>query len=69
MSSFKVTTFAVLYFILVTELRGEGAVNVFDKRLSRAVHRQAIAVVLMAIAAVMVAAVALMLPKERPVIG
>ncbi|WP_251451381.1 potassium transporter TrkG [Microbacterium sp. Marseille-Q6648] len=57
----KVTTFAVLYFILVTELRGEGAVNVFGKRLSRAVHRQAIAVVLMAIAAVMVAAVALML--------
>ena len=48
----KVTTFAVLFFILVTELRGEGAVNIFGKRLSRAVHRQAITVVLMAVAAV-----------------
>lgn len=57
----KVTTFAVLFFILVTELRGDGAVNVFGKRLSRAVHRQAIAVVLMAIAAVMAATIALML--------
>jgi potassium uptake TrkH family protein len=50
----KVTTFAVLFFILVTELRGEGAVNIFGKRLSRAVHRQAITVVLMAVAAVIV---------------
>jgi potassium uptake TrkH family protein len=48
----KVTTFAVLFFILVTELRGEGAVNIFGKRLSRAVHRQAIAVVLIAVGAV-----------------
>jgi Trk-type K+ transport system membrane component len=48
----KVTTFAVLLFILVTELRGEGAVNIFGKRLSRAVHRQAITVVLIAVAAV-----------------
>lgn len=48
----KVTTFAVLFFILVTELRGEGAVNIFGKRLSRAVHRQAITVVLLAVAAV-----------------
>ncbi|MFD1573514.1 TrkH family potassium uptake protein [Agromyces cerinus subsp. nitratus] len=57
----KVTTFAVLYFIMLTELRGEGAVNIFGKRLSRAVHRQAITVVLLAVAAVMAATVALML--------
>ncbi|WP_137843055.1 potassium transporter TrkG [Microbacterium sp. 2FI] len=57
----KVTTFAVLFFILMTELRGEGAVNIFGKRLSRAVHRQAIAVVLMAIAAVMTSVIGLML--------
>lgn len=57
----KVTTFAVLLFILVTELRGEGAVNIFGKRLSRAVHRQAIAVVLLAIGAVMAAVIALMI--------
>jgi Trk-type K+ transport system membrane component len=48
----KVTTFAVLYFIMLTELRGEGAVNIFGKRLSRAVHRQALTVALIAVAAV-----------------
>ncbi|HET6671931.1 MAG TPA: potassium transporter TrkG, partial [Agromyces sp.] len=56
----KVTTFAVLFFIIMTELRGEGAVNIFGKRLSRAVHRQAITVVLIALAAVMAGTVALM---------
>jgi trk system potassium uptake protein TrkH len=56
----KVTTFAVLFFILLTELRGEGAVNIFGKRLSRAVHRQAITVVLIAVAAVVAATVVLM---------
>nr|WP_237739346.1 potassium transporter TrkG [Microbacterium yannicii] len=57
----KVTTFAVLFFIMVTELRGEGAVNIFGKRLSRAVHRQAITVVLIAVGAVTVGTGALML--------
>ena len=57
----KVTTFAVLFFIMVTELRGEGAVNIFGKRLSRAVHRQAITVVLIAVAAVVAGAGLLML--------
>ncbi len=57
----KVTTFAVLFFIMVTELRGEGAVNIFGKRLSRAVHRQAITVVLLAVALVVVATSLLML--------
>lgn len=56
----KVTTFAMLFFIIVTELRGEGAVNIFGKRLSRAVHRQAITVVLIALAAVMTGTLALM---------
>jgi potassium uptake TrkH family protein len=50
----KVTTFAVLFFIMLTELRGEGAVNIFGKQLSRAVHRQAMTVVLIAVAAVAV---------------
>lgn len=57
----KVTTFAVLFFIMMTELRGEGAVHIFGKRLSRAVHRQAITVVLIAVAAVVVATVLLMI--------
>ncbi|WP_127476969.1 TrkH family potassium uptake protein [Microbacterium sulfonylureivorans] len=57
----KVTTFAVLFFIMMTELRGEGSVNIFGKRLSRAVHRQAITVVLIAVAAVVAGAALLML--------
>ncbi len=57
----KITTFAVLFFILATELRGGTAVNIFGKRLSRAVHRQAITVVLLAIALVTVSTMFLML--------
>jgi Trk-type K+ transport system membrane component len=57
----KITTFAVLFFILLAEIRGEGVVNIFGKRLSRAVHRQAITVVLLAVGVVMAATVALML--------
>lgn len=57
----KVTTFAVLMFIVVTELRGEAAVNIFGKRLSRAVHREAITIALLSFAAVMTATIALMM--------
>ena len=57
----KVTTFAVLFFIIYTELRGETAVNIFGKRLSRAVHRQAITTALLAVAVVIVATMLLML--------
>ncbi|GAA3686106.1 potassium transporter TrkG [Arthrobacter ginkgonis] len=57
----KITTFAVLFFILYTELRGGTAVNVFGKRLSRAVHREAITVVLLGIALVVGSTVFLML--------
>ncbi|MBA8817428.1 potassium uptake TrkH family protein [Microbacterium halimionae] len=62
----KVTTFAVLFFIMVTELRGEGAVNIFGKRLSRAVHRQAITVVLIAVGAVVAGAALLMVISGEP---
>lgn len=57
----KITTFAVLFFILATEVRGEGAVNVLGKRLPRSVHRQAITVVLLSVAVVVAATAALML--------
>lgn len=53
----KVTTFAVLWFIVWTEIRGEVAVNVFGKRLSRAVHRQAIAVAMLAMGLVVTATI------------
>ncbi len=42
-------------------IRGDGVVNVFGKRLSRAVHRQAIAVVLVSAGVVVVATIAIML--------
>jgi trk system potassium uptake protein len=57
----KVTTFAVLLFILLAEVRGDGVVNIFGKRLSRAVHRQAISIVLLSVAVVVAATVAIML--------
>ena len=57
----KVTTFAVLFFVLVAEIRGEGAVNVFGKQLARAVQRQAITIVLIAVALVAASTVMLML--------
>ena len=56
----KVTTFAVLLFIMWTEFRGGTAVNVFGKRLSRSVHREAITVVIVALAAVMSAVIAIL---------
>ena len=51
----KVTTFAVLFFIIYTELRGDGAVNALGKRLPRSVHRQAITVALVSVAVVVIA--------------
>lgn len=62
----KLTTFAVLFFIMLTELRGEAAVNIFGKRLSRAVHRQAITVILLAVALVVIATAVLMLMTDLP---
>ncbi|EPR76731.1 Potassium uptake protein TrkH [Leifsonia rubra CMS 76R] len=62
----KITTFAVLFFILVAEVRGDGVVNVFGKRLSRGVHRQAISVILLAGAVVAASTVALMLLSGLP---
>jgi potassium uptake TrkH family protein len=63
----KITTFGVLFFILVAEMRGRAAVNVFGKRLSRAVHRQAITVSLVAVGVIVAATVALSLLSDEPV--
>lgn len=57
----KITTFAVLFFIALAEVRGDTAVNVFGKRLSRSVHRQAITVILMAIGLIFTSTVLLLL--------
>ncbi len=60
----KVTTFAVLFFIMYTELRGESAVNIFGKRLSRAVHRQAITTVVLAAGVVVIGVLVIMLMTD-----
>ncbi len=57
----KITTFAVLFFILLTEIQGGTAVNVFGKRLPRSIHRQAITIVLLAVALVIGSTMTLML--------
>ncbi|AXK46261.1 TrkH family potassium uptake protein [Brachybacterium saurashtrense] len=57
----KVTTVAVLFFLMLGELRGAGAVTVFGKRLSRAVHRQAITVIVMSVGLIVASTIALML--------
>lgn len=57
----KLTTFAVLLFIIWTEVRGDSAVHIFGKRLSRAVHRQAISVALLAVALVIGSTMAILL--------
>lgn len=48
----KVTTFAVLLFVIYTEVRGESAVNTFDRRLPQSVQRQALTIALLSVAAV-----------------
>jgi len=57
----KITTFAVLFFVLVAEIRGEGTVNVFGKQLARSVQRQAMTIVLIAVAVIAFSTVILML--------
>ena len=41
----KLTTFAVLIFIIYTEIRGEAAVNIGDRRLPRSMQRHALTIV------------------------
>lgn len=48
----KVTTFAVLFFVIVAEVRGDASVNIFNRRLHSDVYRQALTVVLLSVAAV-----------------
>jgi trk system potassium uptake protein len=48
----KVTTFALLFFVIYAEVRGDPAVSVFDRRVDARVQRQALTVALLAVAAV-----------------
>ncbi|WP_310793507.1 potassium transporter TrkG [Microbacterium sp. AG1240] len=57
----KITTFAVLFFIVIAELRGDTAVNMFGKRLPRSTHREALTVALLSLALVVASTLAIML--------
>nr|WP_253181893.1 potassium transporter TrkG [Cellulosimicrobium cellulans] len=50
----KVVTFAVLAFVIWSELRGDPDVTAFDRRVSPATQRQAVSVALLGVAAVLV---------------
>ncbi|PCG86302.1 ATPase [Streptomyces sp. WZ.A104] len=61
----KVTTFAVLFFVIYAEIRGEGAVNIFHRRLHGDLQRQALTVVLLSVAAVAITTVAFMVFSDH----
>jgi potassium uptake TrkH family protein len=56
----KVTTFALLAFVMIAEVRGEPTVHVLGRRLSAAVQRQALTVALLAVGAIVLATVILL---------
>ncbi|MGI5347086.1 TrkH family potassium uptake protein [Streptomyces sp. CA-250714] len=60
----KITTFAVLFFVLYAEVRGEESVTIFRRRLPGDLQRQALTVVLLSVAAVVVSTVAFMVFTE-----
>lgn len=55
----KVTTLAVLFFIIWTEIRGETAVNVGKRRLPRSIQRQALTLVALSSSTIIFSTIAL----------
>ncbi|WP_285184684.1 potassium transporter TrkG [Rhodococcus sp. MEB041] len=56
----KVTTFAILLFVIIAEVRGDRSVTVFDRRIDSRVQRQSLTVALVGVALVMVPVVVLL---------
>ncbi|GAA2345039.1 potassium transporter TrkG [Saccharopolyspora halophila] len=56
----KVTTFALLAFVILAEVRGEPSVHVFGRKLPNTVQRQALTIVLIGVGAVVAATLALL---------
>ncbi|MQA09823.1 MAG: TrkH family potassium uptake protein [Pseudonocardiaceae bacterium] len=56
----KVTTFALLAFVIITEIRGEPSVHVMGRRLPTGVQRQALTVALLGVGLVMAATATLL---------
>ncbi|MFE0496166.1 TrkH family potassium uptake protein [Streptomyces albidoflavus] len=61
----KVTTFAVLFFVIYAEIRGEGVVDIFHRRLHGDLQRQALTVVLLSVAAVAITTVVFMVFSDH----
>jgi trk system potassium uptake protein TrkH len=57
----KVTTFALLAFVILAEIRGEPSVHAFGRRLTAEVQRQAITVALLGVGAVVAGTIFVML--------
>ncbi len=55
----KVTTFALLFFVIWSEVRGEAATTVFERRMDGRAQRQALTVALLSVAAVVSATITL----------
>jgi potassium uptake TrkH family protein len=62
----KVTTFVVLLFAIIAEVRGESSVNAFDRRIDARTQRQALTVALLGVAAVIGATVLLEYLSDAP---
>jgi Trk-type K+ transport system membrane component len=63
-----VTTFVVLFFVIYSEVRGETAVNAFDRRVASRVHRQALTVALLGVAAVVGSTLVVMQLTRLPLV-
>lgn len=57
----KVTTFAVLLFVILTEIRGDSHVSAFGRHIPRDAQRQALSVALLSVAAVVGSTVVMLL--------
>jgi potassium uptake TrkH family protein len=62
----KVTTFALLLFVIIAEVRGERHVVVFDRQVTPRVQRQALTVALLGVAAVVTATLILTEMTDHP---
>jgi potassium uptake TrkH family protein len=62
----KVTTFALLGFVMLAEVRGEPTVHVLGRRVSTTVQRQALTVALLGVGVVVVATLVLLVLTDFP---
>ncbi len=62
----KVTTFFLLFFVLLAEVRGRRAVNVFDRQVDSRAQRQALTVALLSVAAVVIPTIIIVETTDVP---